>query len=188
MATVQDYLDNANWVKKVEQTFVVSDVNKNGYVSREDFMLGIDKLAAKITDRPELMAKAREVTEEYATAMGLTEGVKADKQLYLELAAKMALAETARAKKGEMTLIEKVENATFDLIDTNRDGVLVWKEYEQLTSCSNMEPEALKAAFNFLDKSGDGKISRKEFMAADVQFWTTLDTSNQDMYGENYKA
>ena len=99
MATVQDYLKNAKWIKRINEFFDQLDVNKSGYLSREDWLICIDDLEKVITDRPVLIAKAREVTLEYMDVLGLTEGMKADKQKFQELAAAMSIAETARLKR-----------------------------------------------------------------------------------------
>ena len=78
-ATVEDYLKNENFVKRITESFSQLDREKNGYVSRNDYQLGIDKLAELVPDRPELVDKARKVTAEFCDVFGLTEGVKADK-------------------------------------------------------------------------------------------------------------
>ena len=58
---------------------------------------------------------------EFLIALGLTKGVKADKKKYQELLAAFILAETERMKRGEITTLEKYNNALFDVVATNRD-------------------------------------------------------------------
>ena len=190
MATVQDYLNNAEWVKKVEQAFATMDKNKNGYIEQSDiesFYQTVDELAAKCPDRPDKIAKCREVSLEFFTDFGMAGGVKADLQMYKELGAKYAIRETARVQRGEMTLIEKMYNAYFDVYDLNQDGFISWDEYQYIFAGGTLEPEAIKAAFDFMDKNNDGRVNRKEFAAADVKFWTTLDDpSTKGMYGDKY--
>lgn len=99
-ATVEDYLKNKKFVKRISESFSQLDRNKNGYVSRNDYQLGIDKLAELAPGRPELVAKARKITAEFCDAFGLTEGVKVDKpEKLVELAAAMGIAEIQRMKK-----------------------------------------------------------------------------------------
>ena len=188
MATVQDYLKNAKWVKRINVCFDQFDLNKSGYISREDFLIGVDNLAKVVTDRPALIAKAREATMEYADALGLTEGVKADKEKFLELAAAMSIAEIARVKKGEKSLIEIFDNVFFDVVDRNHDGYLTFDEYKVLMTAGNYDDDAAQGAFALLDKNKNGKIERSEFTAADVKFWCSLDdTDTEGMFGEKYE-
>ena len=69
MATVKDYLKCPKWVKRVGEAFHVLDVDKKGYITEEDFMRPINELAKVVTDRPELIAKAREAGIEFAKAL-----------------------------------------------------------------------------------------------------------------------
>ena len=85
MATVQDYLKNDEWVKRIDGIFSAHDVNKDGYVSAEDWMITVDIFEKDASDRPEAIAKLREATLEFTTALGLTEGVKTDKKKFREL-------------------------------------------------------------------------------------------------------
>ena len=185
MATVQDYLKNAKWVKRVDESFNSLDVNKNGYLSREDWLISVDKLAKVATDRPAEIAKLRAATLEYADAMGLTEGVQADKKKFRELAAAMSLAEIGRRDKGEMT---KVGNTGFDVLDQNHDGYVTWDEYKVAMEVAGLDEEVGRATFDLLDKNKSGKIDRKEYTAADIKFWCTLDDHDtQGMYGPRFE-
>ena len=86
MAAVQDFLKNDKWVKRMDAAFSSSDVNKNDYISREDWMIVVDNLEKSIPDRPDAIANLRKCVSEYLIAFGLTEGVRADKEKYRELA------------------------------------------------------------------------------------------------------
>ena len=106
MATAQDYLKNDKWVKRMGEFFTQVDLDESGYVSREDHLQYIANLAKAVPDNPDAIAKLRKVTLEFIDELGLTEGLKADKQKYLELAAAMAVNEMAKVKRGEITLFE----------------------------------------------------------------------------------
>ena len=188
MATVQDYLKNAKWVKRVDESFNTLDVNKNGNLSREDWLISVDKLAKVATDRPAEIAKLRAVTLEFTDAIGLTPGVQADKKKFRELAAAMSLAEIGRRDRGEMSLAEKVNNAYFDVLDKNHDGYVTWDEYKVAMEVAGFGEEAGRATFNLLDKDKSGKIDRKEFTDADIKFWFTLDDAEtRGMYGAKFE-
>ena len=188
MATVQDYLNNAKWVKRIDESFNILDVNKNGYLSREDWLITVDKLAKVAPDRPAEIAKLRAVTLEFADVIGLTEGVQADKKKFRELAAAMSLAEIGRRDKGEMTMSEKVDNAYFDVLDKNHDGHVTWDEYKVAMEVLGLGEEEGRATFNLLDKDKSGNIDRKEFTDANIKFWCTLDDPDtQGMFGARFE-
>ena len=188
MATAEDYLNNAKWVKRVSEFFIQKDVNKNGYLTSEDFLAVVNNLAKVVPDRPDLISKAREAMVECAAAMGLTEGVKADLQTFLKLGAAIAVAEAARLKTGEKPLMEKVDNALFDILDKNHDGHVTWEEYKLMMEAGNFDPKAASATFALLDKNKNGKIERKELTDANAKFWTYLDDPDtQGLFGEKFE-
>ena len=188
MATVEDYLKNAKWVKRLSEFFHQCDLNKDGHLSREDWLIGIDNLAAVITDRPALIAKLREVSLEYAAGLGLTEGVKVDRQKFLECAAAMAVAETAKVKSGGKSLLEMVDNAGFDVVDQNHDGHVTFEEYKVMMNAYHFDLESAEATFAVLDKNKNGKLERNEFTSANVKFWFQLDDpDSQGMFGAKFE-
>ena len=125
---------------------------------------------------------------EYADEIGVAEGVKVDKVKFRELAAALSLAEIGRRDRGEMTMAEKVGNAAFDVLDHNHDGSISWDEYKMGMEASGFDEEIAKVTFKFLDKNKSGEIDRKEYSAANIKFWCTLDdTDTQGMYGDKFE-
>jgi Ca2+-binding EF-hand superfamily protein len=56
--------------------------------------------------------------------------------------------------------------ASFAHLDTNRDGMLSLEEFTAGLGLLGMHPEFATIIFNAFDKSGDGSIDRREFVAA----------------------
>ena len=81
--------------------------------------------------------------------LGLTEGLKADKQKYLELAAAMAVNEMAKVKRGEITLLENQNdsNALFEVVDRNQNGRLTFEECKLAVMALNVDENAAKATY-----------------------------------------
>ena len=186
--SVEDYLKNEKFVKRISESFSQLDRNKNGYVSRDDYQLGIDKLAKLApAGRQEVVAKARNVTSEFCDAFGLTEGVRADKDKLVQLAAAMGIAEMERMKKGEETITSRVHNAIFDIVDQNHDGHVTLEEYKIFMEASDHKADVAEATFKVLDKNKNGKIVRKELIAGAVKFWCDLDDQDtKGMLGDRY--
>ena len=188
MTTAEDYLKNEKWVKRISVLFSQFDSKKHGYLSREDYELFHQKMAKIVTDRPALIAKAQEVTFMFTDALGLTEGVRADKQKYLALVAELAVAERERMKRGEETLVAKMYDAFFDIADKNHDGYVTLEEYKIFNHAINYPPDTADATFSLLDKKKTGKIERKEFINAASKFWCILDDPDtKGLLGQSYE-
>ena len=188
MATVHDYLNNDEWVKRIDGIFNTYDADKDGYVSAEDWMIIIDNLEKNASDRPDAIAKLREDMLEFTTAKGITEGVKVDKKKYRELLAVFCLAEAEKVKRGEMAPLQKFIKAQFDFVDKNHDGYVTFEEYKLWMEALNWGEEAAKATFSLLDKNKNGKIELNEYLSYNLKFWCTLDDQGtKGMFGTNFE-
>lgn len=157
------------------------------YVSRDDLNLQIDRLAEIVTDRPDLIAKGRKAVSEFADALGLTKGVKADKKKFLELVAAAAVAQASRVRRGEKTITDNINDAYFDILDQNHDGHVTLDEYKVLMKVMNFPLESAEATFNMLDKNKNGKLERQELNSAENKFWYILDdTEAKGMFGKKF--
>ena len=158
MSTVKEYLKNEKWVKRVGEFFTQLDTNKNGYLSKEDWMLTCSNLEKAAPDRPAEIAKLRQISSEFTDALGLTEGVKADTKKFVELFAAFSLAEMARVKKGEMSLTEKLDNAIFDVVDRNHDGRVTFEEFKAVMKSYGFNEDVGKTVFAAMDRDKNGTI------------------------------
>ena len=186
--TVQDYIDNANWCKRLDNWFVDVDRDKSGFVTRKDWFIAIEKLEELLPHRKELTAIARQRTNEYLDSFQLTEGMKADKQKFKELSAAYAIKEGEIFKRGELTTFEALMHSMFDVLDTNSNGFLSFDEYKVLTaSYNNTDEKSAKASFDLLDKSKDGRLDKKEYASSLFKFSLMLDDkSTEGLLGDRY--
>ena len=188
MATVRDYLNNAKWVKRVDEFFKSFDMNKNGYLSREDWLICINNLLKAFPDCQAEIDELRAVAIEFTTAVGLTEGVQIDKKKFQELCTAMSLAEVGRKDRGEITVAETMGNAIFDFLDQNHDGSISWEEYKVWMEASSFDEEVALTNFKYLDKNKSGGIDRKEYSDANVKFWCMMyDPETQGMFGDKFE-
>ena len=70
-------------------------MDKDGYVSEEDYLIMINNIAKVVTDRPEMIAKVRQAILAVTKELGISGSMKVDKQKFRELAAGMAIVEAA---------------------------------------------------------------------------------------------
>ena len=183
-AKPEDYLKNEKWVKRIEGVFALQDTNKNGYLSKEEWFAVGKRLAEAVPDRPEELARYREVVDEFSNEFGMTDGVKVDKEKYVQLAAVFAAKQMNAVMKGEESSVVKLDNAMFDMVDHNRDGTISWEEYKTVMGANYISEEAARAGFDMLDKNKNGKIERKEFTANTVKFWYSLEDQADGLLGE----
>ena len=66
-------------------------------------------------------------------------------------------------------------NTSFDIIDTDADGVISVKEFEVYFMVIGVGKEHAKASFDAIDINHDGSISRDEFVNAAVGFYNNTD-------------
>jgi Ca2+-binding EF-hand superfamily protein len=185
MATVDSYLKNPKWVKRCDNSFNMLDKDKSGFLTRDDWLIGIGDLEKILPDRSEAIAKVKAAVEEFLDDLGLKEGMKIDKEQYKQLAAPLSLKLAEQFKRGEVTSIQKADWASFDAMDRNSNGYLSFDEYKTVLALDGLDEKAARAAFDLLDTNKNGKLNKKEFAAADVKFWCMPDDTSVDgLYGD----
>ena len=153
------------------------DINKDGYLSREDYEL-MGKRLAKYSGMTEEQADfTHKEFMKVADNLHLKPGVK----LPLEEAAKKAQeAFIAMAPDERVTSIHSSHNMVFDAVDTNKDGhisVNEFKAYFQVIAPEISEAEVLHS-FDTIDTNKNGEISREEFLAAAVDFFAGFEKTD----------
>lgn len=146
------------------------DVNKDGYISYEDYEL----MGKKVVEHSKMTDEQAEATKKqfakFAGMLNLKPGI----QIAVEEAAKQVTeiisASTPAHNKASFS---ESHNMLFDAIDTNKNGkisVKEFKEYFAMVAPGVSEAEVTHS-FNTIDTNKDGVISREEFMAAAEDFF-----------------
>ena len=87
----------------------------------------------------------------------------------------MVVSENAKVKRGEKSLVYKLDNAIFDVVDVNHDGNVTLNEYKLVMKAFNLDEASTEASFNALDRNKNGKIDWIEFIKSEFKFWFSLD-------------
>ena len=146
------------------------DINKDGYISREDFEL-MDKKLAEYSGQAESMLKS---FTKVADLLKLQPGVKVPVPQAAEQASDVIFALTPEERASRN---RAAHSLAFYIIDTNKNGYISVKEhtvYLQVVAPNVSEGEAI-LSFNTIDTDKDGKISREEFLAATYDFLTGVE-------------
>jgi Ca2+-binding EF-hand superfamily protein len=183
------YKDSPVWVKRMEEFFVQSDLNKDGYLLIEDFEMWSDNIEREVKPEASLLKKLHEATPEYwEAACGLKPGVQLTKDQFIENMSKFSAAEKARFDDGKTPLVYPYLDASFDAVDINRDGYLQLDEYKKFMKASNFDAGTAKNVFDIIDTNHDGKLSREELKSYYVKFWfTPNDPEAAGMFGAKFE-
>ena len=156
-------------LRKMRTRLTRLDINKDGYISREDYELMGKKLAEYSGMTGE---QAEATTKEFlkvADAINLKTGVK----IPLEEAAKKASESFLSMSSEEgKALVNDTHNLLFDAIDTNKDGHISVKEFKVylMVAIPDISEDEVAHSFDTIDTDNNGEISREEFMAAAEDF------------------
>lgn len=146
------------------------DINKDGYVSYEDYELMGKKLAKHSQMTEEQAEATRKEFARFAERLNLKQGERIPVEEAARKVTEIILASDPAQSKA---LFDKSHNPMFDAIDTNKNGqisIKEFKEYFSITAPGVSEAEIIYS-FNTIDANKDGVISREEFMAAAEDFF-----------------
>ena len=185
MPTAAEYLADAAWKKRWGDIFGVFDANKNGVVSQADILIVVERFRANAKCDAAKLDTLKAALLEYAAALGVSNSdTKLDQSTFVQNAAALCAVEGAKLQKGEQTILHKVNNASFDVVDSSQDGYLSWDEFQLIGKAWNTEAVA-RIAFDKADKNKDGKLSRKEFIDSDARYFCGVGEQNKK-FGDNF--
>lgn len=164
----------------MEAAYKIVDYNKDGFLSVEDWELWVDNIERDVNPDPNLIDTLRTRMREYCAGMGITPGVKATMGEFIKGMAAMAERERAKRLRGDETLLERLNHAWYDVVDTNHDGCVTLEEYRKVLKACNLDPSTADQSFKVIDKNQNGKIERSELTNFEFQFWFMLDDEDSD--------
>ena len=155
--------------RKMRTRMTRLDINKDGYISREDYEL-IGKKLAKHNGMTREQAEA--TTKEFlkvADAFNMKPGVKIPLEEAAKKASESLLSMSSEERKA---LLTDTHNLLFDAIDTNKDGHISMKEFEVYFKvlAPGISEVEVAHSFDSIDTDKNGEISREEFLAAAEDF------------------
>ena len=158
-------------LRKMRTRFSRIDINKDGFISREDYELMSQRMVECSGMTKEREVVAHEYFMKIADLQGLKPGVKIPIEDLAKVASQNLLSMTPEDRKasGYDTYTQ-----LFNTIDTNQDGyisVKEFKDYFYILAPELSERDVLKS-FITIDTNKDGVISKEEFVAAGDEFCT----------------
>ena len=156
-------------LRKMRTRYARIDVNKDGYISREDYELMGKKLVEYSGMKGEQAESTCKGFLKIADVLNLQPGVKLPFQ---QIAEQANVAMLSMSPEDRKALLKLNHDLLFDVIDSNNDGHISVNElkiYFQMKAPGLSEKEVVHS-FNTIDANKNGEISREEFMAAAEDF------------------
>ena len=162
---------------KMRTRAIRTDVNNDGYLSREDFEL----IAKKMKEYGELTEEQYEAKHKGFMSMADASGLKPGVKIPIEVAAKKnsekLLSMTPEQQKAVLLALHDV---LFDTLNTCKDGYISLEEFKVYFHVIGPDlPESeVTRSFNVTDSDKDGKISREEWMVAAQDYMFGVDETD----------
>ena len=160
--------ENEFYARKLRQFVRVTDTDKDGYISRHDFDLVIERYKQLGVCSPQHLEILTASLTNILDLIGITDA--SVKMTYEQYEDKWFGVLMNLKEKG---LLEKLHLSMFDSTDLNGDGYLTFDEWTAHGECWGIEKGTLRASFDACDVNGDGKVSKEEFTSYVYEFTAT---------------
>ena len=162
---LEKLMQNDFFVKKRQRELAARDTNKDGFISRADFDMIIQRHIDMGTSA-EKVKQLREMVDAMCDSIGLTDhGVKYTYDEYYKQWEK-------RTEK--MGVSAPQFEGYFNAVDLNNDGEISLEEWIIHNKCFGIDPAHAKASFNAMSQ-GDGRVSQKQFVDYHLEFYYTAE-------------
>ena len=158
----KDLEKNDFWKKKFRHAIKLTDVNRDGSITRSDFQMMVERYREMGTSEKHLK-KLSDTLMKVCDAWGLTEGKTLTYDEFAENY--MASLDTA----GEFSMRRFTD--MFEIIDEDGDGVISPREWSKYSKAIGVAPAHAAESFRVMDVDGDEKVSRDEFLAYNQEFF-----------------
>jgi Ca2+-binding EF-hand superfamily protein len=162
--------------KKLTNQFHVRDLDKDGYVGREDWEQCAKNLAEIRRWKPESPEYEDIVSKHIRIWTAFWEPADLDCDGKVGLDEYLELADEQRQRGSFATdVVLQLFGAIFDIIDRDSDGQITLQDYKLYFKAWGLSSSLAKQAFSRLDLSGDGRLSRSIFIQFGSNFYLSDD-------------
>ncbi len=173
---IEKLANDAFWKKKLRHAFHTQDVDKDGFISRADFDLVVQRYQ-EMGSSNEHTKKLKDTFNKCCDEWGLTDSsVKFTIDEILDIHGKQL---------GEMKKLDSMYSEMFDSVDMNGNGSISFEEWSNHYQSLGIDLKHARPSFDAMDFNGDNQVSRNEFITYHKEFFfSTEDKLNSSiLYG-----
>ena len=189
MAISVNLTKNKLWVNRISEYFDSVDLKKNGFLTIDEILQWAAniRLACKASNLETLNVRLQ--LRQYWGTIGLKPGVRMTKDRFIQGMNRLARDELERTRRGQETLHEQCNNAFFDIMDINKDGMVTLGQLKILMKACSMDPRGAESWFNAADKNNNGVVERTELNKREFDFWFRPELQeNIKLFGGNHSS
>ncbi len=173
--SAEEFWKNALWKKKMQRELKIRDLDGDGFVSKADYDLVIQRY--RELGAPE--KRLEKMTQLLARVM---------KSMGIDGTTKLTLQECSKNFEKSGTKPEDLDEwfmIQFKILDTNGDGEISFKEWSDYYTVVGIDTVHARPSFDAMDTDGDGVISKEEFLAFIKEFYFSKEDKLKSsiMYG-----
>ena len=160
----EEIVKNDFWWKKLMKAMSVVDTNKDGFISKADF----DMVMERYREMGSSEAHLKKLDQSYVAlrqVLGVVD--ETSKLTYEETIENFGKAIVSSTTEQLATFI----TAHFETIDSDGNGEISFEEWTNLYKAVGINTDFARAAFHAMDTNGDGVVSREEFYAFGKEYF-----------------
>ena len=176
----EELANNEFFMRKLLTEAWVRDVNKDGFITKEDFHVVIQRYKDMGVAEAHL-EKLKKNFDILCMVLGIADD--SVKLTYDQCIANFLKCGT------QLEEICKIFDTHFEIIDTNENGEISFKEWTDYYTAMGIDTKHARASFDTMDTNSDGIISKEEFRAYNIEYYTTAEDKLQSslLYGPLYQ-
>ena len=161
---------NDYWKKKFRRAVQVRDTNQNGFITRADFELLVNRCKKLDISTPICIERFTPYVLKLCDSFGLVD--ESVKLSYDEFEDKWIAAYMKESDTGK-----KLFGAMFRVLDIDEDGFISLEEWTAHNKVMGIDAAHARASFDAIDTNHDQKISEDEFVKYHLEYF--LSTENK---------
>jgi len=150
------------WEKKIRAVHKVRDVDKDGFITRADYMIIIQRYR-DMGSSQEHLERLKHVFDALCNSLGLAGD--SQRVTHDDIVANFGKSSV------DIAHLAQVFDLMFDAMDSDGSDLLSFKEWVDYYRAVGIDTAYARASFDAMDTDGDGVVSKKEFYDYNKEYY-----------------